>query len=202
MIKLGVFILPDKSLKLKIIRYKKLIKKNFGEQRYLSHLPHCTLCVLNVTKNSIKNIKTDKLIIRKFKQYLKIINYDIFYDDPITNGNTIIFKIEKNKFLKELQLTILKNLQKCNFKTKKNYKIRKMEKNFTKYGYPFVNINWKPHYTIASLSKKIKEKNFLKLLKNFKNKNISQKVNKVYFYQIKKNRHKLICIKKIYQRAL
>ena len=54
MIKLGVFILPDKNLKLKILKYKKLIKKNFGDQKYLSHLPHCTLCVLNVSKKSIE----------------------------------------------------------------------------------------------------------------------------------------------------
>ena len=45
-----------------------------------------------------------------------------------------------------------------------------MKNNFKKYGYPFVNSNWKPHYTIASLSKKIKEKNFLTLLKSYKKK--------------------------------
>ena len=109
MIKLGVFILPDKNLKLKILKYKKLIKKNFGDQKYLSHLPHCTLCVLNISKKSIREIKHDKILVRKFKRIYKIKNYDIFYDDPITKGNTIIFKIEKNKFLKELQLSILKN---------------------------------------------------------------------------------------------
>ncbi len=197
MIKLGVFILPDKFLKLKIIRYKKLIKKNYGNQKYLSHLPHCTLCVLNVSKNLIKNIKKEKLVIEKNSRKFKVKSYDIFYNDPITKGNTIVFKIEKNNFLTTLQLKILKNLQKYILKTKKNFKIFKMKDNFRKYGYPFVNTNWKPHYTVASLSKKIKEKNFLRLFKDYNDKNIFQKVNKVHFYQIKKDQHKLICIKKI-----
>ena len=197
MIKLGVFILPDKYLKLKIIRYKKLIKKFFGDQRYLSHLPHCTLCVFNISKSSIKNIKKERICISKLKKDYKVRNYDIFYNDPITKGNTIVFKIEKNRFLKELQLSILKNLQKYILKTKKNFKDSKMQNNFKKYGYPFVGSNWKPHYTIASLSKKIKEKNFLKLLESYEKKNIYQKVRNVYFFQIKKNHHKLLCIKKI-----
>ena len=197
MIKLGVFILPDKYLKLKIIRYKKLIKKNFGVQRYLSHLPHCTLCVLNISKSSIKDIKKESISNIKLKKNYKVKDYDIFYNDPITKGNTIVFKIEKNKFLKELQLSILKNLQKYNLKTKKNFKDSKMKNNFKKYGYPFVNSNWKPHYTIASLSKKIKEENFLTLLKSYKKKNIYQKVRNIYFFQIKNNHHKLLCIKKI-----
>ena len=198
MIKLGVFILPNKYLKLKIIRYKKLIKKNYGNKKYLSHPPHCTLCVLYVSKDLIKNIKKEKLVIGKNRRQFKVKSYDIFYNDPITKGNTIIFKIEKNNFLKKLQLSILNNLQKYILKTRKNFKTSKMKENFRKYGYPFVNINWKPHYTVASLSKKIKEKNFLKLFTNHKkDKYVFQKVNKVYFYQIKKNQHKLICIKKI-----
>ena len=72
-----------------------------------------------------------------------------------------------------------------------------MKNNFKKFGYPFVNSNWKPHYTIASISKKIKQKKFLKVFKNFRKRNINQKVKNIYFFQIKKNRHRLICIKKI-----
>ena len=72
MIKLGVFILPDKFLKSRIVRYKKLIKKNYGNQKYLSHLPHCTLCVLNVSKNLIKNIKKEKLVIEKIIENLRL----------------------------------------------------------------------------------------------------------------------------------
>ena len=197
MIKLGVFILPDKNLKLKILKYKKLIKKNFGDQKYLSHLPHCTLCVLNISKKSIREIKHDKILVRKFKRIYKIKNYDIFYDDPITKGNTIIFKIEKNKFLKELQLSILKNLKKYILKIKKNFKDPIMKKNYKIYGYPFVNSNWQPHYTIASLSKKIKKSSFLRLFKTYRKNNTIFKTQKIYFFQIKKNKHKLLCIKKI-----
>ena len=156
MIKLGVFILPDKNLKLKILKYKKLIKKNFGDQKYLSPSTLYFVC-FKCFKKSIREIKHDKILVRKFKRIYKIKNYDIFYDDPITKGNTIIFKIEKNKFLKELQLSILRNLKKYILKIKKNFKDPKMKKNYKIYGYPFVNSNWQPHYTIASLSKKIKK---------------------------------------------
>ena len=83
------------------------------------------MCVLNVSKKSIREIKHDKILVRKFKRIYKIKNYDIFYDDPITKGNTIIFKIEKNKFLKELQLSILRNLKKYILKIKKILKIQK-----------------------------------------------------------------------------
>ena len=197
MIKLGIFILPDKLLKLIIVRSKKIIKKNFGEQKYLSHLPHCTLCVLNVSNKSIIKIKKEKIFIGKLKKYYKVKNYEVFYNDPITKGNTIILKVDKNKVLKKLQLTILKSLQKYVLKTKSNYPTLNMQKNFNKYGYPFVNINWKPHYTIASLSKKVKVKNSLELVKKFKIKNKKQKLNNVHFFEIKKNQHKLLCIKKI-----
>lgn len=197
MIKLGVFILPDKHLKIKIIKYKKLIKKNFGDQKYLTHLPHCTLCVLTVSKKSIKNIIKEKFFFRRTKQVYKVKNWDIFYKDPITKGNTIIFKIEKNKFLKELQFSILKILQPYILKNKTNFSNSKMRINFNKYGYPFVSSNWKPHYTVASLSKKVKKKDFLKILKSYKNTNIYQKVRNIYFFQIKKNQHKLLCIKKL-----
>ena len=51
MIKLGVFILPSKKLKKKIISKKKDIKRKFGNQKYLNHLPHCTLCVIYTYEN-------------------------------------------------------------------------------------------------------------------------------------------------------
>ena len=46
MIKLGVFLIPNNKLKKVINNLKREVKKNFGSQKYLNHLPHCTLCVL------------------------------------------------------------------------------------------------------------------------------------------------------------
>lgn len=197
MIKLGVFILPNKKLEKILINNKKKIKKIFGKQKYLSHPPHCTICVLNISKKSINEIKKEKISVPKSGQKYKLLKTDIFIDDPMTKGNTLVFKIKKNKFLKNLQLNVLRILNKYILKSKKNYKEKKMQSNFKKFGYPFVNSNWYPHYTIASISKSASQK---KYLKDFKKKIVSrslQKINHISFFMIKKNNHKFICIKKI-----
>ena len=61
-----------------------------------------------------------------------------------------------------------------------------MKKNYKIYGYPFVNSNWQPHYTIASLSKKIKKSSFLRLFKTYERIILFFKTQKIYFFQIKK----------------
>tara|TARA_B100000963_G_C22574386_1_gene647676 strand:- start:415 stop:1011 length:597 start_codon:yes stop_codon:yes gene_type:complete len=197
MIKLGVFILPNKKLKKILINNKKKVKKIFGKQKYLSHPPHCTICVLNISKKSINKIKKEKISVPKLSQKYKLLKTDIFINDPMTRGNTMVFKIEKNKFLKNLQLNILRILNKYILKSKKKYKDKKMQSNFKKFGYPFVNSNWYPHFTIASISKSASQKQYFK---DFKQKMISrslQKITHVFFFIIKKDNHKLICLKKI-----
>ena len=42
-----------------------------------------------------------------------------------------------------------------------------MNQNFRLYGYPFINMNWKPHFTIGSISFK---KNQYEFIKKFKKK--------------------------------
>jgi len=197
MLKLGVFILPNKNLEKILINNKKKIKKIFGNQKYLSHPPHCTICVLNISKKSLSKIKKEKISTFKSGQKYKLLKTDIFTNDPLTKGNTLVFKIEKNKFLKNLQLNVLKILNKYILKSKKIYKNQKMQLNHEKYGYPFVNSNWSPHYTIASISNIASQK---KYFKDFKQKIInrtSQKITRIFFFKIKKNNHKLICSKKI-----
>ena len=43
MIKIAAFIVPQDEIRKKILNLKKKVKKIYGEQPYLSHLPHCTL---------------------------------------------------------------------------------------------------------------------------------------------------------------
>ena len=71
-----------------------------------------------------------------------------------------------------------------------------MEKNFRLFGYPFIGSNWKPHFTIASISKKNDQKKFIS---EFKSINIKKKqsLKNIFLYQIKKNKHQLICKIKI-----
>ena len=197
MIKLGVFILPDKKLKNKILLRKKDVKKKFGNQKYLSHPPHCTLCVINSTNKSLNLIKKNEVFTSRYKREFEIEKSEIFFNDPITKGNTLIFKIKKNNFLKNLQLQICNKLKKYTVKDKKKFKNILMKKNYQRFGYPFVNTNWQPHFTIASISKSFRNKIYLQNFKNEKFNKINQKISYIFFFRIKKNNHKLICSKKI-----
>lgn len=197
MIKLGVFILPNKKLKNKILLKKKDIKKRFGNQKYLSHPPHCTLCVINSTNKSLNLIKKNEVFTSRYKREFKIEKSEIFFNDPITKGNTLIFKIKKNNFLKNLQLQICNKLKKYTVKDKKKFKNILMKKNYQRFGYPFVNTNWQPHFTIASISKSSRNKIYLQNFKNEKFNKINQKISYIFFFRIKENNHKLICSKKI-----
>ena len=83
-------------------------------------------------------------------------------------------------------------------KDKKKFKNILMKKNYQRFGYPFVNANWRPHFTIASISKSSTNKIYFKNFKNVKFDKINQKINHIFFFRIKKNNHKLICSKKIF----
>ena len=68
-----------------------------------------------------------------------------------------------------------------------------MSNNYKKYGYPFINSNWKPHFTIASISLKKNQNDFIKKFKKIKLTKRKIYLNKIYLYEIKKDQHKLIC---------
>ncbi len=157
MIKLGIFLKPNDRLKEEIINLKKKVKTIFGIQKYLDHPPHCTLCVLHVSSLSLQSLKKKSLKVKYIKEF-QLEKTDIFFNDPITKGNTLVFKIKKNKFLRSVQLRVLKFMNQHLIKKKINFANLKMKKNFKKYGYPFVNINWLPHFTIASISKNKRQK--------------------------------------------
>lgn len=197
MIKIGVFILPNKYFKKIILNKKKNIKKEFGVQKYGDHLPHCTICVLNVSKKTTKEKKLKNPILLNLKRNYSVEKTDIFFNDPVTKGDTCFYKIKKNKFLSRLQLSIIKSMIKYKFNKKILFKNHKMRKNYSKYGYPFVGSNWKPHFTIASISKKKRKKSFINNFKKIKIKSNTQKLNKIYFYRINGNNHKLLWSTKI-----
>ena len=197
MIKIGIFILPNKKFKKTIIKSKKEVKKYFGHQKYVDHLPHCTLCVLDVSKKIFNDKSLKKEIYIKKKINFKIKKIGVFFNDPITNGDTIFFKVDKNKILTKLQLYLLKTLKKYRINKKIYFKKFLMRKNYSLYGYPFVNSNWNPHFTIASISKNKSTKNFIKSFININKKILTQNISKVYFYKINKNSHKLLWSVKI-----
>lgn len=198
MIKLGIFILPSTKIQKQIFFCKKKIKELYGNQKYLSHLPHCTICVLDVSKKSLKIIQKENFKIFKVKKKFKIRKLEFFLNDPITLRNTLVLKINKNKALSYIQNQVLFKLKKLVEIKKKKYRNKKMNINNTMYGYPFIGTYWKPHFTIASLKKSINTKKTLEHLKHLNNKDLYFQVSYIYFFQIIKDQHKLLCKKRIY----
>ena len=196
MIKLGIFILPNSSLEKKIFFLKNKVKKNFGMQTYLNHLPHCTIYVFQATKKSFKEIKKIVRATIKQKKSYETFKTDIFLNDPITKKNTFIIKVKKNIFLSKLQKKIIDLFGKYALKNKQKFNDKLMNKNYRLYGYPFIKNNWKPHFTIASISQKKNQKNFIN---KFKLINIRRKysLKNVSLFQIKKDKHEFICKIKI-----
>ena len=95
MIKIGLFIIPNLSLKNFISKLKSLVRKKFGHQTYINHLPHCSLYVFKTNKKNLNILKDKRLIISKYKKKYLTDKTDIFYNDPITTKNTYIIKIKK-----------------------------------------------------------------------------------------------------------
>ena len=176
--KIGIFIEPNKPKFNYLDKWKKKIKKIFGKQKYLSHPVHLTIAVFDIKKTigsdfflSLKN---------KMEQHNRFTIYvtkpSIFYNDPLTNGDTLFFKIKKNHKIILFQKKILSHFKKIEKNLSKNliFKNKKYHSNYKKYGFPFVGNDWIPHFTIASIKSRseiIKKiyKEFL-LEKNFYNK--------------------------------
>jgi len=192
MIKIAAFIIPKRKILFKIINFKDKIKKKFGFQPYLLHPPHCTLFTMNVSNKLLtkKKFFNHVKIKNSYSTVLSIKKTGVFFNDPITKGNTIYFKIYKTAFLKILQLELLKIFSKYKINSKNKFKYKWMNKNVKKYGYPFIGIKWIPHFTIASL-KNIdlnKEKIFIKKFLSKKN-NFKEIVKKVHVYKISSEKH-------------
>ena len=98
MIKIGIFIIPNFYLKDQIINLKKNVKKRFGFQTYIDHLPHCTLYVFKSIGKNINNLKKIKNISLNEKNFFFLDKTDIFFNDPITKKIHLLLKLKKINF--------------------------------------------------------------------------------------------------------
>lgn len=190
---IGFFIEPDKKIKKIIINYKRIVKKNYGNQIYLKHPAHLTLFTVNVKKNLLKDKITK---ITKFVKNFKKINIEVtklrfFYNDPQTKGHTLFLSLKKNNSLNNFQIKIIKFLNHIAGKNnivKKNKFKGKMGKDYRSYGYPFVGKNWIPHFTISSIKKKHNLENIKFIVK--KKISRSYSVKKISIWSISTNQHR------------
>ena len=178
--KIGIFLEPDNINNKLIKKWKKIIKKNSKYQKYLIHPPHSTIAVFKFKKKINKKIL--KNMFNKFDQKkftIRINRPSIFYNDPITNGDTLHFKIKKNINLITLQKKILDQFKSTNSLIEKKGKFREkiLTVNLKKYGYPFVGKKWIPHFTIASITNKLNNKNLI--IQKFLKQKITKKKIKI-----------------------
>jgi 2'-5' RNA ligase len=157
--KIGIFLEPKSNIKRSITYWKNQFKKKYKNATYLHHPIHLTVFTLDVNSSFLKDIKSSKInlnLIKNKKLNLKILSSDCFYSDPISNNNTLHFKVKKNKNLNDFQIRMINFLKDYRiFKNKKyDFQNLKLNSNMKKYGYPFLHNNWLPHFTICSINKK------------------------------------------------
>ena len=195
--KIGIFIEPPKNRSNFLNNWKKIIKKNFGTQKYLSHPLHTTIAVFKLKKkindNFYLSLKNEMKLFDKFR--IKITKPNIFYNDVLTGGDTLFFGIKKNPKLNLLQKKILKHFHQIdnNISRDELFKNKRFQLNYKNFGFPFVGQDWIPHFTIASVKNKSKKKNqiFKKFLSEKKfNKNID--VKNFSIWEINKDKHNKI----------
>jgi len=195
--KIGIFIEPSKNKFYYLSKWKKIIKKKLGNQKYLSHPLHATIAVFDmkkkIKKDFYKSLKNEMGLYNKFK--INISKPSIFYNDILTGGDTLFFSIRKNQKLILFQKKILSHFSKINKDIYKNifFKNRKYQSNYEKFGFPFVGKDWIPHFTIASVKTKLKKKK--EIYKDFLlEKNFNKELEVKYFsiWQINRDKHKKI----------
>lgn len=192
MVKLGVFFQPEDYLINDIESLKVFFKEKSDKNKYLDHIVHSTIYVLEVEAHDLDNLIKEFESLRSILYQIpsKIIKWRIFEDDILTGLNTLCLEIKLTKDLEFLQNTVVRTL--CKFHS------RKMENKFegdqkysnNKYGYPFVGNHWIPHITVGSLDiKPQKILNYSDGLFSF-SRNIN--INNLCLYSIEKDSHELI----------
>lgn len=195
--KIGIFIEPPKDKSYFLNNWKKIIKKNFGKQKYLSHPLHSTIAVFKIknkiNKNFYLSFKNEMKLFKRFK--ISITKPDIFYNDVLTGGDTLYFGIKKNLKLIYFQKKILKHFKKIDGNIIRNefFKNKKFQLNYKNFGFPFVGKDWIPHFTIGSIKSRSKKKDLI--FKNFlleKNFNKDIDVKNFSIWEINRDKHKKI----------
>lgn len=155
-----------------------------GRKKYFDHKPHLTV----ITFETTSNLRVIKKLFNEFdlkKETIKIksISIDFFDNDPITNLDTLIIRVDKSKKLVNLQSQLFDNIiSKISLKNSRNniFSSVLLNKNLKNFGFPFFGKIWLPHFTIGSF-KKDKNKNLR--FKTLKSTNIQIKkisLNKIF----------------------
>ena len=184
---LAIFIEPKLNLKKFIIKWK-LKSKKYSNSNFVNHPPHSTIFIANI-KNQKKVEKEILKITKNLKSFEIVVDKtDMFPNDSLTNKDTIFLNIKKNKKLFDLQKKIANKL-KSYVEIDKNLEFRNQNFNnsYLKYGFPFVGLHWKPHFTIGSIKNFKKKKEFRLFIE--KKINFINNVSSLSLWRVNKNKH-------------
>ena len=151
---LGIFIDAVGELKKDLEGWKVKIDSTKIDHHYTSHPSHLTLINVDVENEdeAADYVSNQFKIFDKFRINIK--QKDIFWDDSLTDGHTLYYKVEKNDHLFNLQKRIAKILIPIKIDSKVPNRILQNKilcKSYLKYGSPFIGDHWIPHFTVSSL---------------------------------------------------
>ena len=190
---LGVFIVPDGKLNMKIIQWKDKVERELNDQPYTNHPSHLTIIHSEIEnkKAAINEIKEYLCSLKSF--YLTVNKNNVFWDDLSTSGHTLTYNIKKNIYLSNIQLklSLIFSKYKKHIVIPDSFKDHKqLYDSYVNYGFPFVGKHWIPHFTISSL--RVGKNNII--IKKFllDKLNISIEVNKISVWNINGSQHQII----------
>jgi broad specificity phosphatase PhoE len=154
--KYGLFWIPNEELNQYIVSWKNRFREVEPDAIFLNHPVHATIFLINAHEqdqseiiSSIKNIEIN----------FSVDTWKIFYNDLITEGDTLSVGLMPNsmalEFQRHLSESLLKFIKKPIFY--KNTWEGKYKEAYDRYGFPFVGSHWIPHLTIASVKKEGKK---------------------------------------------
>ena len=151
---LGIFIDAVGELKKNLEGWKVKINSTKIDHHYTSRPSHLTLINVDVKNEdeAVDYVSNQFKIFDKFRINIK--QKDIFWDDSLTDGHTLYYKVEKNDHLFNLQKRMAKILIPIKIDSKVPNRILQNKilcKSYLKYGSPFIGDHWIPHFTVSSL---------------------------------------------------
>tara|TARA_A100001011_G_C14290595_1_gene835997 strand:- start:233 stop:859 length:627 start_codon:yes stop_codon:yes gene_type:complete len=189
MIEIGLFILPDKKLAKEVLKWKKLFEIEFGNQLYLSHLPHITLGNFLVSNQEIF-IKKIQDICENFEEDLNIEINDVgeFKEASSENATPHFIVKKSNNLIKFQENLIYKTSHITKSKFENNFINPIYKRNNRNYGYPYIGNSWIPHLTICTLKEACNDNNLKNKFLNL-NPNYSFSVNSIYVFEVNNDNH-------------
>jgi 2'-5' RNA ligase len=156
-----VSIEPPKSVKEGIYSIRKELGDLNQQNRYGKSHPHITLFI-NTYNDQDKIDKTVESISRKHQPFTaKVHGLHYFGYDVKTDLYTLVYLIEENPKLKELQMDIVKNINylrnysQANKCLQNHYLTNKQLENIRIFGFPYSPVTWNFHATIGSFPEKM-----------------------------------------------